>query len=245
MYLLPSPPMLFNMSPCHLHVCCLFFIIQSPITAASWNADLALWLDLVQVTTAALSSWVQWPCHLQKTPCHSTPPPPLAYMFFLPLLGSCSLSLSGGGGDTDVSSVNDCPSSTFSQHGNKFLVWIAAHCRKSLPLLGMGAALFRHKHKEGSSATCPCQKMVVVIALLGPVTDWTVGFWLGLQYHKLIPSCGADLGSNQKALGSSHNLHAIISPQGHTLFCQIGIAAFSTQPSKATTDALSPSVHDR
>lgn len=49
---------------------------------------------------------------------------------------------------------------------------------------------------------------------------------------------------NQKALGCSHNIHAIISPQDHTLFCQIGIAAFSTQPSK-DTDVLSPSVHDR
>lgn len=83
-------------------------------------------------------------------------------MFFLPLLGSCSPSLGGGGGDTDVSSVDDHPSAAFSQHVNKFLVCIAAHCRKSLPLWRMRTPYYRHKHKEGDSATCTCQKAMVV-----------------------------------------------------------------------------------
>lgn len=36
-----------------------------------WNFE---WLDLVPLSTVAVSSWVQWPCDVQMKAFHSTPP---------------------------------------------------------------------------------------------------------------------------------------------------------------------------
>lgn len=44
------------------------------------------WIDLVQIIIAPVSSWVQWPCHVQKTEFHSIPPQPPALNFFPPSL---------------------------------------------------------------------------------------------------------------------------------------------------------------
>lgn len=66
----------------------------SPISAACWNIDWSCWLDPVQTTMTALSSWVHWPCRVQKTAFHCSLPRPPALAFFPP---QCSLSLCWGG----------------------------------------------------------------------------------------------------------------------------------------------------
>lgn len=47
----------------------------------------------VQITMAALSLGVSWPCHVQKLASHSTPLHPLALTFDSLSLLQCSLSL--------------------------------------------------------------------------------------------------------------------------------------------------------
>lgn len=60
-----------------------------------WGADWFYWLSPVQVykSCVAITSWMQWLCHIQKTACHSTLSHPLALTFFLSPLPLCSLSL--------------------------------------------------------------------------------------------------------------------------------------------------------
>lgn len=60
-----------------------------------WGADWFYWLSPVQVykSCVAISSWMQWLRHIQKTACHSTFSHPLALTFFLSPLPLCSLSL--------------------------------------------------------------------------------------------------------------------------------------------------------
>lgn len=76
----------------------LFFCFQKPLhpTRASWNVDPSLWLDLVQVTMAAVRSWVWQPCRL-RTSLYSTCPQLLALMFFPSSLPWGSLDLGQGG----------------------------------------------------------------------------------------------------------------------------------------------------
>lgn len=52
---------------------------NEPLSHPCWDAE---WLGPVEVTTAAVSWWVQWPCRVQKTACHS--PPPAHNSFILP-----------------------------------------------------------------------------------------------------------------------------------------------------------------
>lgn len=91
-FLLPSatpiPP---NRSTSHFYIISFFFF--NPLRAISaawwgvWWILLALpCADLVLVTTAAVSSWTQVPCHIKKTVFPSIPSHPLAITFFLPPL---------------------------------------------------------------------------------------------------------------------------------------------------------------
>lgn len=59
-------------------------VLQAP----SWCV-LGFWL--VQVPTAAMHSWVQWPCTAQKTAFHSSPP--ILQLFCLSSLPQCSPKL--------------------------------------------------------------------------------------------------------------------------------------------------------
>lgn len=66
---LPPPPFL-------LHVLSAF-VINNPLgpgSAAFRNADWFCWLDLMQVTTDVLSSWVQLPYHVLKAASHTLYP---------------------------------------------------------------------------------------------------------------------------------------------------------------------------
>lgn len=78
----PCPPNIPNMVPFHLHLtnlCCL--LKSSSILLARF------YLDLVQITAAAVNSREQWLCCVQKAAL-PTPPPSSspALMFFEPLL---------------------------------------------------------------------------------------------------------------------------------------------------------------
>lgn len=48
------------------------------------HAEILNWLEFVQVTTAAVSPCVRWPCHIQKTSFHIICPHPWHFTFFLP-----------------------------------------------------------------------------------------------------------------------------------------------------------------
>lgn len=87
-----------NMSPFPLDTPHLFVWTIEYIIIGSWNIDWRCWCDLVQVTIAALSSWVPWPCYLWKTAFHSTPLHPAVLAFFLPHLCDLPWALWWGGG---------------------------------------------------------------------------------------------------------------------------------------------------
>lgn len=100
--LLSLPWQFLNMCSSHLHPSCflllllLLFLFCCYITycvyyCSCWNIDWSSWLDLVQGTITAVSSRVQWPCHVPDSTFHS----PLPYLSPFLFSGICGVLLRG------------------------------------------------------------------------------------------------------------------------------------------------------
>lgn len=115
------------------------------------------WIDdklaLLQVTIAVISSWMQWPTHVQKTELHGTPSYPLSFQFLL-----CDISKALQGvvyvQDINVLFMDKHSAVTSPQYFEQ--LWVseltAVHCKKRLLWLMMRIGPM---HEGNFSHSCP------------------------------------------------------------------------------------------
>lgn len=78
-------------------------------------------VGFVQATSGAMSWWVKWSCHIQKTLLCFGPPWSLDFIIFPPPFPLWSLSL-GEGCDVDVTFLTKYPMVTYSLHFDQLVI---------------------------------------------------------------------------------------------------------------------------
>lgn len=165
---------------------------------------------LVHVLMAAVSSQGQQPCPVRAQCSIPLLPQPLALTSFLPFLPWYSLSL--GGVDINILFMTGHKKTTCSlslvceslqsllataERGFSEQSWQRHH--------SLGIKLFGRWFKRSTS--CVFSKTTAVASPLGPMTyDSSHGLLTRFTGQMWIPSCKADVKSNQKAFGYTHSI---------------------------------------